>query len=61
MNTTYGGLESELYEVEEEIQALLDRDGFVEDLIRLEQRRRALEGDFLEMSAFLPRRIAARR
>jgi len=61
MNTRHGELESELYAIEDEIQAILDNDGFIEDLIQLEQRRRALEEESLEMRAFMPRRIAGRR
>ena len=61
MSTRHGELESELYAIEDQIQALLDSDGFIEDLIELEQRRRALEGEFLEMRAFMPRRIAGSR
>jgi len=61
MDTRHSELESELCAIEDEIRAVLDSDGFIEDLIELERRRRALDGEFLEMRAFMPRRIAARR
>jgi hypothetical protein len=55
------GLERELYRTEDEIRALLRSDGFVEDLVRLEQRRKILEAELYDWNAIVPLKIAGKR
>ena len=38
-------IEAELHRLEEQIETLIRANGFVEDLIQLEQRRKALVGE----------------
>ena len=70
MAQTFSELQGELHRIEARLRALTKDDGFVEDLIALEKRRKEVLAELLcsqpesravvDMLASLPRRVAQR-